>query len=97
MLLLDVDGRVDGDGVAGVNACALEMLHDARDEDVVAVADGVDLALGTQNILVHQHGMAHVNVLRDNAHVLDDNRRSCRRQSLFCRQNVRTGASEGTG
>ena len=37
--------RVDRDGVAGMHAGALDMLHDARDQVILAVADGVYLAL----------------------------------------------------
>ena len=55
MLLLNVDGRIDGDRVAGVNACALEVLHDTRDEDVVAVTDGIDLDLAAHHVLIDQN------------------------------------------
>ena len=58
VLLLDVDGRIDGDGVAGVNACALEVLHDTRDEDVVAVTDGIDLDLAAHHVLIDQNGFS---------------------------------------
>ncbi len=55
-----------------MNAGTLDLLHDAGHEVIRAVADGVDLALGTQDVLVHQDRVAHVNVLRDDAHVLDN-------------------------
>ena len=62
--------RVDADRVAGVYAGAFDLLHDAGHKVIGAVADGVDLALGAKDVLVHQHGMAHVHMLGDNAHVL---------------------------
>ena len=63
--------RIDGDGVAGVNARALDMLHDARDQHVLAVADRVHLDFAAQQILVHQNRMfLHVHV--DDGHVFAD-------------------------
>ena len=41
--VVDVPGRVHGDGVAGMDAGALDVLHNARNQDVLAVADGIDL------------------------------------------------------
>ena len=64
--------RVDADGVAGVHAGALHLLHDAGDQEVLAVADGVHFALGAQNVLIQQHGVIHVHMLGDDAHVLND-------------------------
>ena len=55
-----------------MHAGALHLLHDAGDQEVFAVADGVHLALGTHDVLIQQHRVIHVNVLGDNAHVLDD-------------------------
>ena len=48
------------------------LLHDAGDEEVLAIADGVHLALGTHDVLVQQDGVVHIDVLGDDAHVLDD-------------------------
>ena len=70
--LSQVLGRVDADGVAGVDAGALHLLHDAGDEVVLAVTDGVHLALGTHDVLIQQDGVVHIDVLGDDAHVLDD-------------------------
>ena len=57
-LLLDLrtqaKGRIDADGVAGVDAGTLHVFHDGRDEDVRPVADGIDLGLLAHDILVHQ-------------------------------------------
>ena len=64
--------RVDTDRVAGVDTGTLHMLHDAGDEEVLAIADGIDLTLGTHDILIQQDRMIHVHMLGDNAHVLDD-------------------------
>ena len=72
LVLRQVLCRVDTDGVAGVHAGALHLLHDAGDQEVFAVADGVHLALGTHDVLIQQHRVIHVNVLGDNTHVLDD-------------------------
>ena len=55
-----------------MNAGALDLLHDAGHQIIGTIADGIDLALGAKDVLVHQHGVAHVNMLRDDAHVLDD-------------------------
>ena len=59
MLVVDVLCRVDRDGVAGVNTGALYVLHDARDEDVLAVADGVDFNLGATEVLIDEHRVIH--------------------------------------
>ena len=50
-LVVDILCRVDRDAVAGVDTGALYVLHDARDEDVLAVADGVDFPVpdGAEN------------------------------------------------
>ncbi len=64
--------RVDTDGVAGVDARALHLLHDARDQEVFAIADGVHFALGAQNVLIQQDRVVHVHMLGDDAHVLND-------------------------
>ena len=59
-LVRDGEGGVDGDGVAGVNAGALHQFHDAGDEHVPAVADGVNLHFPTLNVFVHQNGLVLV-------------------------------------
>ena len=64
--------RVDTDRVAGVDTGTVHLLHDAGDEEVLAIADGIDLTLGTHDILIQQDRMIHVHMLGDNAHVLDD-------------------------
>ena len=46
--------RVYGDGVAGVDTGTLDMLHDARDQDVLTVADRIDLELGTTDVLIDE-------------------------------------------
>ena len=43
-----------------MDARALHVLHDAGDEDVLAVADGVDLDLAADDVFVHQHGLLFV-------------------------------------
>ena len=47
--------RVDGHRVTGVHTCALDVLHDAGDQDVSAVTDRVDLTLQTIEVAIHQH------------------------------------------
>ena len=42
-LVADGEGRVHGDGVAGVDAGALDVLHDTGDEHVLAIGDDVHL------------------------------------------------------
>ncbi len=56
-LVADGEGRVDGDGVAGVDAGALDVLHDAGDQHVRAVGDDVHLQLLAHQVLVHQDGV----------------------------------------
>ncbi|ETI84574.1 MAG: hypothetical protein Q613_PSC00337G0001, partial [Propionibacterium sp. DORA_15] len=40
----------------------LDVLHDAGDEDVGAVTDGIDLALKTIEVTVHQHRLVGAGV-----------------------------------
>ena len=40
-----------------MNARALDMLHDARDEYIGAVGDNVDLELGAHHIFIDEHGI----------------------------------------
>ena len=61
-LIGDGEGRIDGDGVTGVDAGTLDQLHDAGDEDVAAVTDGVDLDLAALDILVDQNGLVLVDL-----------------------------------
>ena len=51
-------GRVDRDAVAGMDARALEVLHDPGDQDVRAVADAVHLDLLAEDVLVDQDGVS---------------------------------------
>ena len=53
--------RIDRDTVSGVDARTLDMLHDARNQDVCAVAYRVDLDLLALQVLVHQDRV----ILRD--------------------------------
>ena len=54
-----------------MNACALEVLHDTRDEDVVAVADGIDLDFAAHHVLIDQNRVLNL-VAGDNLHELAD-------------------------
>ena len=64
----EVPCRIHRDGIAGVYARALDMLHDAGDQDLLSVADGVHLDLGTHQVLVDQNRVVD-SLLQDDAHV----------------------------
>src|SRR4051812_14634959 len=54
-LLLGQRGwRIDGDAVARVDASPLDVLHDPWDQDILTVADRIDLDLAAFQILVYQ-------------------------------------------
>ena len=72
-LISDGEGRIDSDGVAGVDTGALDVLHDAGDQDVLAVGNDVHLQLLAHEVLVHQHrvfDLAGENDLHIGPHVL---------------------------
>ena len=48
-------GRIDGAFVAGVNAGALDMFHDARNQHVVAVGDGIYFDFLALHVFVNQN------------------------------------------
>ena len=50
-------GRIYSDGVAGVYACTFNVLHNARNQNFLAVADSVNLYLGALQIMVNQNRM----------------------------------------
>ena len=52
-----------------MNACALNVLHNSRDEDVLAVADCVNLNLGTLQIFVNKNRVFDI-LREDNRHIL---------------------------
>ena len=68
-IVVNVRGRVHGDAVAGVDARALHMLHNAGNEDVLPVADSVHLNLHAGQVLVNQHRVVLL-VGEDDGHVL---------------------------
>src|SRR5438270_3095394 len=45
-------GRIDGEGIPGMDAGPLHVPHDAGDQYRVAVADGIHLDLGTHHVVV---------------------------------------------
>ncbi len=57
-LLGEPEGRVNGHGVARVYAGAFDVLHDAGDERLRAVADGVDLGLDAVQVFIDEDGFA---------------------------------------
>ena len=60
---LENPGRVRRHRVAAVNAGALDVLHETRDDHRVAVADGVDVDLGAEQVPVDEHRPAATPVL----------------------------------
>ena len=54
-----------------MDTCALDVFHDARDEDVLAVAYRVDLELDAHEVFVDEDGVLDV-VREDYRHVLLD-------------------------
>ena len=69
--VIDIPGRIHRDRVSGVDTCALDVFHDARDEDVLAVAYCVDLELDAHEVFVDEDGVLDV-VREDYRHVLLD-------------------------
>ena len=57
VLVLQVEGRVHGHGVPGVDSGPLHVLHDAGNQNVLSVEYAVHLQLPAHEILVHQNGM----------------------------------------
>ena len=53
--VMQVVGRIDGDGIAGMHAGALDMLHDAGNQDIAAVGNDVHFQLNAGHVLVHEH------------------------------------------
>ena len=69
--LSDALGRVNGDTVAGMDTGTLDMLHDTRDQDVGAVADGVHLDLLAHDIFIHQDRMLLGDLVDDADELVD--------------------------
>ena len=84
-LLADAEGRIDADRIARMDARALHMFHDAGDEDVLAVADGVHLQLLAHDIAVDQHRRILVDL---------DGRLQVVAQALLVRNDLHGTASE---
>ncbi|EJX05283.1 hypothetical protein EVA_06608 [gut metagenome] len=61
-LLAQAEGRVHADGVAGVNAGALNQLHDAGNEHVGAVTHSINLHFLTGDVTVNQNGTIGVDL-----------------------------------
>ena len=56
MILADLVGRQHRRRVAAMNACLFDMLEDAADDDVLAIADGIDIQFkGVLQEAVDQH------------------------------------------
>ena len=57
-------GRINCDRVARVDACTLDMLHNAGNKNILAVGDNVNLKLRTHHVLIYKNGI--FNLLRKN-------------------------------
>ena len=55
---MKADRRVDGEGVSGVHSRTFDVLHDARDECFLAVADRIDFSLDSFEVLVDEDRLA---------------------------------------
>ena len=62
--IADVVGRVYGNRIPAVYTRALDVLHDAGNEHILAVGDHVHFQLGTHHVFVHQHRV--LNAARQN-------------------------------
>ena len=47
-------GRIYRDGVSGMDTRTLDVLHDTRNQNGLAVADRVNLQLGTHQVFINQ-------------------------------------------
>ena len=56
-MLADALCRINGDTVSGVNAGALDVLHDTRNQNIGAVADCINLDLLALQIFINQDRM----------------------------------------
>src|SRR5699024_3375128 len=56
------EGGIDADGVAGVDARALDQLHDAGHEYFFSVADGVHFQFAADDVLIDQHRLLFVDL-----------------------------------
>ena len=63
-LVGDGEGGVDRDAVARVDTRTLDQFHDARHEDVHAVAHRVDFHFLTHDVAIHEHGLVLVDLHR---------------------------------
>ncbi len=70
-IVVDVGGRVHGDAVAGMDARALHVFHDAGNQDVFPVADGVNLDFHAGQVFVDEHRIVLL-MGEDDGHVFLD-------------------------
>ncbi len=56
-MVCEILTRINGDAVAAVDTRALYVLHNAWDNEILAVTDSVDLNLRTHHILIDKHGV----------------------------------------
>ena len=69
--VFEIIGRIDGDRVARMDARALDMLHDAGDEDVRSVGNGVHFEFGAHEIFIAQNGVFY-SLRQNDVHVAAD-------------------------
>ena len=78
-----------------MHAGALDLLHDTGHQVIGAVADGVNFTFGAVDVLIHQHRVAHVHMLGDNAHILDNIAGVIGHNHILTAQNVRRTHQDG--
>ena len=64
-------GGIYGDRVTGMDAGALNMFHNSGNQDILPVADCIDLQLGPHQVFVDQDGIFYF-VFKDNLHIFMD-------------------------
>ena len=93
-MLGEVLAGVYGDGVARVNARALDMLHNTGDNEVLAVADCVYLYLRTHHVLVYKNGVFKLG-RGDDVHVLRNVALAVRDYHVLPAENVARAQQHG--
>ena len=63
--------RIHGNTISGMDTCTLDMLHDTRDQDIVAITYGINLDFLTHQIFINQNRMLLLMAI-DNLHKLND-------------------------
>ncbi len=59
-LVRNAESGINADGIAGMDACTLHQLHNAGNEHVLAIADGIYLQLFAADIFIYQHRLIFI-------------------------------------